>query len=308
MPKTNQNYYSVIIVGCGPAGIACAIQLKRSNIDFKIICKNFGGIANNANKIENLLGFPNGISGKSFVSLLKQHFDTLSIHFTKDIVQNVSKEEKKDHLLFRVKCANGEYFSKFLVIASGTSPKKLNLSGESELWDHKLLYYEMANFGFEKNIKKIAIVGSGDAAYDYALNLVRFPVKVEILQRSEKAKSLLLLQKRAQDNSNIKIISNIELRSLEEENNKIRIIAIRGSKEEIRNYDFIFVAIGRSPNINFLSADLSDVYRSSKRFHGLYFIGDVKNKNNRQISIALGDGVKSAMEITRDLFVRKFLK
>ena len=299
MSNSNQNYYSVIIVGCGPAGIACAIQLKRSNIDFKIICKKFGGIASNANKIENLLGFPNGISGKSFVALLKQHFETLSIQFTEDNIQNISKknENENENEIFHIKCENGEYYSKFLIIASGTVPKKLRLNGETKIWKKNLLNYEISNFTYQKNIKTIAIVGSGDAAYDYALNIVKYPVKIDILQRSKGSKCLPLLQKRAQDNSNIAVISKLKLLSLIEDKNKIRIKAIRRSKEEIRNYDFMLVAVGRSPNIKFLSKDLQKVYKKSIKLSRIFFIGDVKNKNNRQISIAMGDGVKCAMEV-----------
>ncbi len=299
MSKTNQNYYSVIIVGCGPAGIACAIQLKRSNIDFKIICKKFGGIVNNANKIEYLLGFPNGISGKSFVALLKQHFKTLSIQFIEDNIQNISKEIEDE--LFQIKCENGKYYSKFLIIASGTNPKKLRLSGETKLWKKNLLNYEISNFTYQKNIKTIVIVGSGDAAYDYALNLTKYPVKIHILQRSEESKCLSLLQKRAQDNSNITLIKKIKLLSLEEDNNKIRMKVIKRSKEEILNYDYMFVAVGRSPNIKFLSKDLQKVYKKSVKPSHLYIIGDVKNKNYRQISIAMGDGVKCAMEVSSKL-------
>ncbi len=295
MSNKNQNHYSVIIVGCGPAGIACAIQLKRSNIGFKIICNKFGGIANNANKIENLLGFPKGIYGRSFVALLKQHFETLSIQSTDDNIQNISKENENN--LFHIKCENGEYYSKNLIIASGTVPKKLNLPGETKLWNKKLLNYEIYNFSYQKNIKNIAIIGSGDAAYDYALNLAKFPVKIDILLRSEEAKCLPLLQKRVEENSKINVINKIKIQSIMEKNNRIRIEAIRRSIEEIRNYDYIFVAVGRSPNIKFLSEDLHNAYNNSIKSPNLYFIGDVKNKNHRQISIAMGDGVKCAMEV-----------
>ena len=295
MSNKNQNHYSIIIVGCGPAGIACAIQLKRSNIDFKIICNKFGGIANNANKIENLLGYPKGIFGKNFVALLKQHFETLSIQTTEDNILNISKEKEND--LFHIKCENGEYYSKNLIIASGTAPKTLNLPGETELWNKKLLNYEIYNFSYQNNIKTIAIIGSGDAAYDYALNLAKFPVKIDILQRSEESKCLLLLQKRVEENSKIKIIKKIKIQSIIEKKNRIRIEVIRRSKEEIRNYDFLFVAIGRTPCINFLSEDLLKIYKNSIKSPHLFFIGDVKNKNYRQISIAMGDGVKCAMKI-----------
>ncbi len=308
MSNINQNHYSVIIVGCGPAGIACAIQLKRSNIDFKIICNKFGGIANNANKIENLLGFPKGISGRSFVALLKQHFKTLSIEFTKDNIQNINKENENENDLFHIKCENGEYYSKFLIIASGTVPKKLNLSGETILWNKKLLNYEIYNFSYQKNIKTIAIIGSGDAAYDYALNLAKFPVKIDILQRSEEAKCLPLLQKRVEENSRIKIINKLKIQSIIEKKNRIRIEAIRRSIEEIRNYDFLVVAIGRTPCINFLSEDLKKAYKNSIKLHNIFFVGDVKNKNNRQISIAMGDGVKCAMKIMKIMDKKESIK
>lgn len=304
LSKLIKNYYPVIIIGCGPAGIASAIQLKRSNIDFKIICRKFGGIANNANKIENLLGFPAGISGQSFVSSLKQHFETLSIQFTEDTILNISKENENENALFHIKCESGEYYSKFLIIATGTVPKKLNLPGETKLWEKKRLNYEMYNFTYQKKIKTIAIIGSGDAAYDYALNLSKFPVKIEILQRSKVVKCLPLLQKRSQDNSNITIINNIKLQSLTYENNNIKIKATRRSKKEIRDYDFMFVAIGRSPNISFLSEELYTAYKKPKKIPHLFIIGDVRNKKYRQISIAMGDGVKTAMKITRDPFFR----
>ncbi len=297
MLKTDQNYNSVIIVGCGPAGIASAIQLKRSNIDFKIICRKFGGIANNANKIENLLGFPDGISGQSFVSTLKQHFEKLSIHVTKDNIQNVRKVIENENDLFHIKCENGEYYSKFLIIATGTAPKKLNIPGEKKLWEKKRLNYEMYNFTYQKNIKTIAIIGSGDAAYDYALNLSKFPVKIDILQRSKEVKCLFLLQKRAQDNSNITIINNIKLQTMTFENHKIKIKTTRRPKKDLQDYDFMIVAVGRSPNINFLSEDLHKTYKKSKKIPNLYIIGDVRNKKYRQISIAMGDGVKCVMEI-----------
>ncbi|QEE15475.1 NAD(P)/FAD-dependent oxidoreductase [Promethearchaeum syntrophicum] len=299
MSNLNKNFSPVIIVGCGPAGIASAIQLKRSNIDFKIICRRFGGNANNANKIENLLGFPEGISGKNFVVLLKKHFETLLIHFTQDIIQSISKENEDDQ--FHIKCENGEFYSKFLIIASGTNPKKLRLNGETKLWRRNLLDYEISNFTYKKNIKKIAIIGSGDAAYDYALNLVKYPVKIDIIQRTAESKSLSLLQKRVRVNSNITVIKEMKLLSLKEDNNKIRIKVIRRSKEEIRNYDFMFVAVGRSPNIKFLSAELQKLYKKSINLSHLFFIGDIKNKSHRQISIAMGDGVKCAMEIVSNI-------
>ena len=72
---------SVIIIGAGPAGIACAIQLKRYNIDSIVLEKDeIGGLLKNANLIENYLGFPNGISGKKLVQLINKQVRTSKIN------------------------------------------------------------------------------------------------------------------------------------------------------------------------------------------------------------------------------------
>jgi len=61
---------NVIIIGAGPAGIACAIQLKRYNINTIVLEKDkIGGLLKNANLVENYPGFPNGINGEKFVQL-----------------------------------------------------------------------------------------------------------------------------------------------------------------------------------------------------------------------------------------------
>ncbi|MBA7580614.1 hypothetical protein ES708_22507 [subsurface metagenome] len=128
------------------------------------------------------------------------------------------------------------------------------------------------------------------------------------MQRSEEAKCLPLLQKRVEENSKINIINKLKIQSLIEKNNKIRIELFRRSKDEVRNYDFLFVAIGRTPCINFLSEDLKKGYKNSIKSPNLFFIGDVKNKNNRQISIAMGDGVKCAMEIMENMDTKDIMK
>jgi len=62
---------SMAIIGAGPAGLAAAIQLQRYGIQpFIFEEKSIGGLLKNANKIENYLGFPNGISGKEWLNTI----------------------------------------------------------------------------------------------------------------------------------------------------------------------------------------------------------------------------------------------
>ena len=90
---------------------------------------------------------------------------------------------------------------------------------------------------------------------------------------------------------------------------KINIKATRGSKKEIRDYDFMFVAVGRSPNLSFLSEELYTTYKKPKKISHLFIIGDVRNKKYRQISIAMGERCKNCHENhSRSVFQRKKIK
>ena len=61
----------VALIGGGPACATTAIQLNRSGIDITLIAEEIGGAIRNANLVENLIGFPEGIKGLDFVNLIK---------------------------------------------------------------------------------------------------------------------------------------------------------------------------------------------------------------------------------------------
>ena len=135
--KKNQ----VAVIGAGPAGCAAAIQLKRYGLDVILIDKEkIGGLARNANLIENYLGFPKGISGVEFCYTLEEHLKHLEIETVKDEIINFSYDKSQDEFVANSK--KNQYNSKYLVIATGTKPRRLGLKGEEELWKNGLLFYE----------------------------------------------------------------------------------------------------------------------------------------------------------------------
>jgi len=257
-------YFNVAIIGSGPAGIACAIQLRRHGITPVIFEKNeIGGLLRNANFVENYPGYADGITGKELITKFNNHLKKLNISpiFEEVIKVNFTNE------IFNIKTDNSTYTSKYLVIASGTVPKKLNIEANN-------VFYEICEL-YKHNLthKKIVIIGSGDAAFDYALNIAENTDarEVVILNRSIKTKCLPLLKQRALENKKINYLENTEL-------------------NENMEYDYILGAIGREPNDKILRFAQNDV-------KNLFYIGDVKNGHFRQTTIAVGDGIKAAMEI-----------
>lgn len=243
--------YDCLIIGGGPAGIAAAIQLKRAGLRIAIFEKNeIGGLLRNANKVENYLGF-DGKSGEKIVEVFVAQLEKHEIEVISEEVLTVTHG-------FVVKTANAEYESKTVIVATGTKPRKLDIEG---------VYYEIADLPPLTQPKKFLVIGGGDVAFDYALNLharghyVKIRTKVPL-------KCLSLLIERAVA------------------------AGIKYSENEDKDVDYILVAIGRDSN-------LPEITTISEK--GLYFVGDVHNKIYRQVHIATGDALKAAMQIIQDL-------
>ncbi len=303
---STKNFHHVIILGCGPSSISAAVQLTRAGIPILVITKEIGGLIQNANLIENLVGYSKGVTGKNLASILVDTLERFKIPVVKENVLGVHQEEN----LFVIKTEKQVYRCEYLVVGTGTIPNKLHVPGEEEGHSAKLLYYDIYKFTDIEPSMTFGIVGGGDAAYDYALNLSKHPCNIEILQRRKKSSALSLLQRRVQDSSNISIITDIRVKNIELNPNNLKLKLESTEGKVIKEFDRLFITVGRSPNISFLSQKLSQFYidkfdsnRNNYReypeqIEKIWFIGDVKNQKYRQLAIAMGDGIKAAMQIT----------
>ncbi|MBZ0202422.1 MAG: NAD(P)/FAD-dependent oxidoreductase [Ignavibacteria bacterium] len=285
----------VIIVGAGPAGISCAIQLKRSGIDPLVLEKaDPGGMLKYANLVENYPAFPGGISGKELSVLMLRQFDSEGVKIHTRRVQSVLYSSG----FYNIETDSERYTSQILVVATGTSPiliEGVEISVDAE----KKVLYNPSDFVELKN-QNIAIIGSGDLAFDYALNLHRFN-KVEILCRSSKPKCLSLLLERLRNYPNCSYSCNTSVISVSMLDSGLRILCSENERNIPRNVDYLIAAIGRKPNIDFISDQLLVKLNEFKLNTSFFIIGDAFNKNYRQTAIAAGDGVKTAMIINEIL-------
>ncbi len=288
----------ISLIGGGPACASAAVQLKRSGQDILLITKNVGGTIRNANVIENLIGFPNGIEGERYANLLEKQLRLLDIPILKEEVTSI-QQIKNDY--YSIKTLENEIISKFLIIGSGASPIKMEIDGEDQAFQMKKLFYEISHV---KNISenwRVIIVGSGDVAYDYAMNLSNKVSSIVIVHRSSKSKALSLLQERVKKKENIEIVRERIPSSINVNSQSLDLVVKTENKFEILTGDLLLIAIGKTRNLSFLSPSLQSKISTSLSNPTLFLIGDVKNINFRQISIAQGNGVQTAMEIVKRL-------
>lgn len=278
--------YKIIIIGAGPAGMAAAIQLKRYGLNPLLIEKHIpGGLLHNANLVENYLGFPSGISGNKLTELFTKQLQNNYI----DILNEEAEFVDYKNNLFEIKTTSKTLQCNHLLIATGTTPKKPDF-----IKDFNNVFYEITSIA---NIydKKIAIIGAGDAAFDYAINLSKNN-QITILNRSKNIKCIETLLNQCKKEKNINYIENIQVTSTAKCENKLILQCNHESIQEIIT-DYLLIAIGRNPNLIFLSDKIKNNLTNLKEQKLIYFIGDVKNQTYRQTAISTGDGIKAAMEI-----------
>ncbi len=288
------NKHKVIIIGAGPAGIAAAIQLKRHNLEPVLLEKSeIGGVLLNANLVENYPGFPNGITGPELVTQFKKQLQKTGIQVNHETAIEINFAG--DH--FVTQTDQREIVVNYAVIATGTIPKTIpNLPIADSFKDR--VHYEVYPILGETG-KKITIIGAGDSAFDYALNMAQNN-RVLILNRGSNTRCLPLLFERVQNTDNIEYTGNTKIRNIANENDHLALTCTHNNKTTTIECDHLLIAVGRDPNLKIVGKSLkektSDLINSKK----LYLIGDLTNDKYRQTAICVGDGVRAAMEIAHD--------
>lgn len=288
--------YDMIIIGSGPAGMTAGIYAKRAGLSVLMVEGSFvwGGQIVNTYEVDNYPGLP-GISGIDLAEKMLEHMKSLDVEIVRGKVLRILLEDD----IKVVHTKKVQYRAKTVVIAAGAKHRKLNVPGEEELSGMGVSYCATCDGAFYKD-KTVAVVGGGDVAVEDALLLADICEKVYLIHRRDKLRAAAILQDALRKKANIEVCWNSEVLEICGED-EVKSVTVRDNKlqtEQTINVDGVFVAIGISPDTDFVKGLLyldENAYivageDGKTNIPGIYAAGDIRTKQLRQIITAAADG------------------
>ncbi|MGD0328919.1 MAG: FAD-dependent oxidoreductase [Nitrososphaeria archaeon] len=295
--------FDIIIIGAGPAGLVAALYAARSVRSCIIIDKlGLGGQVVVTDIIENYPGFKK-ISGQDLAQKLVDHVMAYDVPIEIKEVQRIVNKGKR-----KIIVTDGiEYSGKTVIIATGTKPKKLMITGGQEFIGKGISYCALCDAQFFKG-GTVAVVGGGDRAVKEAIYLSRLVKKVYVIHRRDSLRAEKTLQKKAFQMKNIKFLWSTDVISVNGSKKVESLTLNRKNTEEQQltlNVNGVFVYIGVTP-----CTEVFEVEKDKQGFikvdgemmtsiKGIFAAGDcaVHNRDRPwgQISISIGEGAKAAI-------------
>jgi thioredoxin reductase (NADPH) len=309
--KPNSDSYDVVIVGAGPAGMAAGVYGASEGLKVLMVERSAaGGQAGTSSRIENYLGFPEGISGEDLTGrAVKQ-----AVRFGAEIAMTrcIEKVERADGGYLLELDGGQRVFARAVLLATGVEWRRLKAEGCERLLARGVLYGASRPEAISVNGKKVFIVGGGNSAGQAAMFFSNYADEVKVLVRGEGLKltmSQYLIGEIA-SKANIEVMPFSEVVEAQGEDHLQRIVARVGGELVTYEADALFVMIGAVPDASWLPKELE---RDEKGYictgrdltswkldrapfpletslPGIFCAGDVRHNSIKRVSSGVGEG------------------
>ena len=295
--------YDTMIIGAGPAGMTAALYAARSNLKVALLERGiYGGQMNNTAEIENYPGYAR-ISGPELAEKMFEPLENLGVEHLFGQVEKI-----EDHGNYKkIITEDGAFVTKTVILASGANHRHLGVPGEEEYNSRGVSYCAVCDGAFFRD-EDLLVVGGGDSAVEEAIFLTRFAKSVTIVHRRDQLRAQKLLQERAFANEKISFIWDSVVKEIKGDDRRVTNVVFENVKTgQSSESDFggVFVYVGLDPVSDFVK-DLgicdeagwivTDQHMKTA-IAGIYAIGDVRQKDLRQITTAVGDGAVAGQEV-----------
>ena len=309
--RASQQFYDVIVIGGGPAGLTAALYLAREGLTTLVIEKSApGGQAGVTQIIENFPGFDEGITGAEFATRLTRQAQRFGV----EVLQAQAVTDIRANGQYREVFTSDEscYAARAVLVATGSRYRRLNVPGENDLIGVNIHFCATCDGAFYKG-KNVLVVGGGNSGFEEGLFLTRFAKDVTIVEFMPEVKASTVLQQKVADREDMQVVTNHAVQEFLVEDGRLAGVRVEDRSSgvvETWQPDGVFIFIGLSPNSGFLPKEIDrdrfGFVRTdrllSTSLPGVFAAGDVRAGATAQIASAVGEGATAA------LMIRDYLK
>lgn len=291
----------IIIIGAGPGGLTAAIYAGRAGLTTLILEAGApGGKMIKTNEIENWPGIQKTTGVDLAMSMYDHAIASGAVHKYGNVVSVEDLGETK-----KVICEDGSsYETSVVIVATGRTERLLGIPGEEENIGRGISFCAVCDGAFFKD-KVVTVIGGGNSALEEADYLTQFASKVNIVIRRDVFRADPAAQKTVEKNPKITVIRRKIPVKVIDDGRMVSGIVLEDvdTKEQMTlETGGIFPYIGADPatsfleNLGILNADKYMVVNEhfETAVKGIYGVGDVVDKQLRQVVTAAGDGAIAA--------------
>jgi len=322
-PEAKQDIYDVVIVGAGPAGLAAAVYGGSEGLKTLLIEKRApGGQAGTSSRIENYLGFPNGLSGAELSRRAITQAKRFGVEFLSP--QEVNHIEQKDSYKI-ISLANSEKINtRALVITTGVDYRMLDTKGVHDFTGAGVYYGAATTEAGACKGKDVYLIGGGNSAGQAAMYLSQFARNVYIVIRKPDltaSMSAYLIEQIA-NTDNITLMPKTVLKEAKGEERLTHLVweNMEDKSEKEVEAVALFIFIGAKPYTDWtgeellknnrgflftgkdlsLQQDFKKIWKETREpflletsIKGIFAAGDVRSGAMNRVASAVGEGAMS---------------
>jgi thioredoxin reductase (NADPH) len=321
-----EDFYELVVIGGGPAGLAAAVYGASEGLKTVLIERTAtGGQAGQSSRIENYLGFPDGLSGSQLAERARRQaekFEAELITAAEVTGIEIDGSARTVHL------SDGRAIgARAVILAMGVEYRQLTAEGCAGLTGAGVYYGATASVAADCDDDEVYVIGGANSAGQAAMYLSRTAKSVTIVSRRtlEDSMSYYLIQQ-IRANDKIKEMPNTVVHAVKGNSRLERICLenrLTGEREEY-GCGRMFIFIGAEPRTDWLDGvvarddhgfilsgpDLRDVcgwtldrppHHLETSVPGVFVAGDVRAESAKRVAAAVGEGSMAVMLVHRYL-------
>ena len=297
--------YDVVIVGAGVAGLTAAMYAGRHGLRTLVIERLMAGNQIiNVEKVEDFPGFPDGVAGAELAPMIQDQAMKAGAEFVMDEATGLTLDGP-----FKVVTTySGSYRTRAVIVAAGSTLRKLGIPGEEELYGSGVSQCATCDGPMFMG-EVVGVVGGGDAAADEAMTLTEYVDKVVLFHRRDELRAQKVLQDRVLGHPKIDVALNTVVESIVGED-MVKGVQVRNVVTNLSDrvdLTGLFVYVGLEPNTEFVRGVLKTDnaghipvdLRMATEVPGVFAAGDIRQHSAAQLVSAAGDGATAAIAAVR---------